>query len=191
MKDRTMKRSISYLLAVAITVFALPLGFARGDTIQISDLTEGNPTVQTFDASGNDNTATNVTNLVAAAETVSFTYTSTDFTYNGGAGYFDLLEPDGSVSDRLLLVSVADGSPVLNLTFSSDPAPLPSPINFIGSALEDGTFQGFTIGDTFQMRSDVDAVPEPATLTLLGLGVAGLAGYGWRRRRARAAQAAA
>jgi hypothetical protein len=27
------------------------------------------------------------------------------------------------------------------------------------------------------------AAPEPASLTLLGLGVAGLAAYGWRRRR--------
>jgi hypothetical protein len=31
------------------------------------------------------------------------------------------------------------------------------------------------------------AVPEPSNLTLLGIGIAGIAGYGWRRRRLAAA----
>jgi hypothetical protein len=47
--------------------------------------------------------------------------------------------------------------------------------------------QGFPFnpggGSTFMLT----AVPEPSTLTLLGFGVAGLAGYGWRRRKQLAA----
>jgi hypothetical protein len=38
-------------------------------------------------------------------------------------------------------------------------------------------------GGPVQQPEDV-ATPEPATLTLLAFGIAGMAGYGWRRRRA-------
>lgn len=41
-------------------------------------------------------------------------------------------------------------------------------------------FDNFGLVTTFQF----EAVPEPASLTLLGAGVLGLFGYGWRRRRA-------
>ena len=33
------------------------------------------------------------------------------------------------------------------------------------------------------LKLNATAVPEPATLTMLGFGIAGLAGYGWRRRK--------
>jgi hypothetical protein len=40
-------------------------------------------------------------------------------------------------------------------------------------------------GSTFSVVPEV--VPEPASLTLLGLGALGMAGYGWRRRKPAAA----
>jgi hypothetical protein len=40
--------------------------------------------------------------------------------------------------------------------------------------------------DSFTVQIGPTAAPEPASLTLLGIGVASLAGYGWRRRRATA-----
>jgi hypothetical protein len=47
---------------------------------------------------------------------------------------------------------------------------------------DQGTFQitNFSGQGTFTATT---AAPEPASLTLLGLGVAGIAGYAWRRRR--------
>jgi hypothetical protein len=42
---------------------------------------------------------------------------------------------------------------------------------------------GYDAAFQASFSSAVTAVPAPASLTLLGLGVAGVAGYGWRRRR--------
>ena len=46
----------------------------------------------------------------------------------------------------------------------------------------DGT-HGVYVPAYFGPNFDPAPVPEPSTLTLLGIGIAGLAGYGWRRRQ--------
>jgi len=103
--------------------------------------------------------------------------------------YSDLFEDaiGGTLSDRLLVIYAANSSTV-DVRFASDPATITLPplgaSNFV-NRVEDGTFQflgPFQIY-IFEVKSDRSEVPAPATLLLLGSGLAALGGATWRRCR--------
>jgi hypothetical protein len=52
-----------------------------------------------------------------------------------------------------------------------------------GGTLADPTSTAGTDPSYFGPNFDIAPVPEPATLTLLGIGIAGMAGYAWRKRK--------
>jgi hypothetical protein len=63
-----------------------------------------------------------------------------------------------------------------------------------GNGIGPNTFPGLTIPSPDQYGvTDIGyqfaatAIPEPASLTMLGLGAVGMMAYGWRRRRQQAA----
>jgi hypothetical protein len=61
-------------------------------------------------------------------------------------------------------------------------------INIWGTGSGNYSFYRWTPGVGYDVQTTstnvaLTPVPEPGSLTLLGLGIAGLAGYGWRRRK--------
>lgn len=75
----------------------------------------------------------------------------------------------------MLFDPVVDGPPPL---YGPDPITEADPyvLSLSGTSLN-VFLSGYQVG-----HADLDRVPEPSTLFLLGIGIAGLIGYGWRRR---------
>jgi hypothetical protein len=193
-------KTLYYLGAVVLTL-GLALGEARADQFFIDDLAD----VATIRQDGTQSSLTVLPD--SGGEFLHFLVfpfapgivANNSFTESG-----DLLEPNtGALSDRLFL-RVTSGLSFVEGLFASDPAPFPpaGEINPFPPIVEDGTFQlvgiyflgvpgGGMREDDFFVRSDVteigpEPIPEPSTLTLLGLGALGLTGYVWRWRKQQA-----
>lgn len=172
-------------------------------SIRIDDLSE-TPTLQVF-ANPPTGPSVDITAQIGAVtngELITFTLFLQNPTV--GARYSDLFEDvvGGTLSDRLLAVVLppppGSNFSQVNFTFGSDVTfTLPPGAGQVDALVENGTAQNLTnlaasLGpmiSTIQVASDVEAVPEPATLLLVGGPFAGLVATAWKRSRRRAMRA--
>jgi hypothetical protein len=177
------KLRITALLALALVGLVTGVGWGGAVTlVQIDDLTD-TPSVTLLPPLPAPTILPDT-----AGEFLHFTLPALFPSSSGTTFYSDLFEDvvGGTLSDRLLVTYVANSS-IVDVQFASDPATIalpPGASNF-ASLVENGAFQqvGFFQIYAFQVRSDRADVPAPATLLLLGSGLATLGGATWRRCR--------
>ena len=183
-------------LAAAFYLVALSHAKAHADVVRISEVGEGTPVVHVIDASGNDVTAQRVTILGDTGnEFLHFDIAlPAGVTASGAIGQTTLYEDviGGTVSD-LFKIGGPAGATFLEVSLGSDPNLNADPrqgFNLGHDAVETGDFQLVADGngavDLYYVQSDApESIPEPASLTLIGMGIMGIAGYGLRRRKRR------
>jgi len=178
------KLRITALLTLALLGFVTAVGWAGSVQIlvNIDDLTEG-PLVLSLSGPPPLPTPTIV---ASGSEFFHFRLPVAESTVPTNI-YSDFFEDvvRGTLSDRLLIVH-DPGTPFVDVQFASDPATitLAGAVNFL-NVVEDGTFQpaGAFFSYAFRVRSDRADVPAPATLLLIGSGLAALASTSALRRR--------
>ncbi len=177
------------LLVLALVGLVTGVGWAGAVTlVKIDDLTEGPPSIAIF---GGGILPTILSD--SAGEFLHFTLPVTPNALNSTKAYTEIWEDrvGGTLSDRLLITYIANDS-VVDVQFASDPATITLPAGAFNvlNIVENGTFQfagNLDFGEItiyqFQVRSDVADVPAPATLLLLGSGLAAVCSATWRRCR--------
>ena len=183
-----MKHVIRFSVIFCSVLFVCFITTAyAGDIIRIDDLTDNLSVNIINETSGGDQSGGGtLSNIRIDGELLTFDYT---LPRSGPWAYSDqwvrLMEPGGGVSDIFYLNPI-NGTSLAHITFASDPATLTIPAGIQPlDMMETGDWQlvnetfGVVNPLDFQVRSDV---PEPVTLLLLGLGLAGLVGLRKRMR---------
>jgi len=192
-----MNRTMRTLVTSAVALFVALVGLssvAKADDVKINELTEGVlPTVQVL-SGGVDVTGSRVQVLPDSNSEYFHFKLLINNPGSGDLAYADLFDDfiGGTLSDRLIVYfdpqAPANGG--LDVSLCSDPTFCSGKFTYhypydavetggwqhLGDAFNTGIGDG---GYTFYVASDI--TPEPATLTLMGLGLLGLA-RGLRRK---------
>jgi hypothetical protein len=154
---------------------AIRIDNLTGAPITINDVTavirpSSNPGATTFDLWGS--------NVLLPGQTLILTETAND--------NFDTSD-QGAITPVGKPVRGGPDSPTVTITVNGIVLPV---FKDTGHVLDTGGFDFAAIGnESFAWRpiggagGQSGAAPEPASLTLLGIGAAGMIGYGWRRRK--------
>ncbi len=193
----SVKLGIAMLLALGLVAVITGDGWAGGPAflVQIDDLTDTVTLTLSQEVPGGPLPPSPTILPGSVGEFLHFTLPLQVTPVNSLARSWDFFEGAPVLSDRLLITQTA-GISVLDVQFASEPATLTLPPFVVSGPplFESGTFQTVafvTDGPNlyvFQVRSDLASsergdVPAPATLLLLGSGLAALAGAARRRRR--------